>query len=74
MSEEPVGHRHTKRDAESLRALGIFLVVLAVAVLIGTFWADTTMQALINVGAGLIVGGIGVGMLVRARWTGRHLD
>lgn len=74
MTEKPSGSRHTKRDAEILRVLGTFLVVLAIPVLIGTIWAEGSVQALINIAAGLIVGGIGVGMILRGRWTGRHLD
>ena len=74
MSEKPVAGRHTKRDAEILLVLGIFLVVLAVPVLIGTIWAEGAVPMLINVAAGLIVGGIGVAMILRGRWTGRHLD
>ena len=73
MSKKPVGGRHTKRDAEILTVLGIFLVVLAVPVLIGTIWAEGAVPMLINVAAGLIVGGIGVAMILRGRWTGRHL-
>lgn len=74
MTDKPVGSHHTKRDAEILCVLGTFLVVLSVPVLIGTFWAEGAVQALINVAAGLIVGGIGVAMILRGRWTGRHLD
>ena len=74
MTDKSTGGRHTKRDAESLIALGIFLIVLAVPVLIGTIWAEGNMQRVINVVAGMIVGGIGVAMLLRGRWTGRHLD
>ena len=74
MTEKPAGQKHTKRDAEILTVLGIFLVVLAVPVLIGTIWAEGTAQVLVNVVAGLIVGGIGVAMVLRGRWTGRHLD
>lgn len=74
MTEKPVGHRHTIRDAEILRALGTFLIVLAIPVLIGTLWAEGAVAVAINVAAGLVVGGIGVAMFMRGRWTGRHLD
>ena len=74
MTDKPMGSQHTKRDGEILLALGTFLVVLAVPVLIGTIWAEGAVQALINVAAGVVVGGIGVGMILRGRWTGRHLD
>ncbi len=74
MTEKPTGHQHTKRDAEVLRVLGIFLIVLAIPVLIGTIWAEGTAQVLVNIVAGVIVGGIGIAMIFRSRWTGRHLD
>ena len=74
MTEKPAGHQHTRRDAEVLLVLGIFLVVLAVPVLVGTFWAEGAAQVFVNIVAGIIVGGIGVAMIFRSRWTGRHLD
>ena len=74
MTGKPIGSKHTKRDAEILCALGTFVVVLSVPVLIGTIWAEGAVAALINVAAGLIVGGIGVAMILRGRWTARHLD
>ena len=74
MTEKPAGHHHTKRDAEVLLVLGIFLIVLAIPVLIGTFWAEGAVPMLINIAAGVIVGGLGVAMIIRGRWTGRHLD
>ena len=73
MTIEPGGGHHTKRDAEILQMLGIFLIVLAVPVLIGTFWAEGSFERIINVAAGLIIGAIGTGMVLRGRWTGRHL-
>ena len=74
MTIEPSGGRHTKRDSEILQMLGIFLVVLALPVLIGTFWAEGSFERIINVLAGLIIGVIGAGMVLRGRWTGRNLD
>ena len=52
-------HEHTRRDAETQVVLGIFMAVLAVFVLIGTIWADTTAALVVNVMAGtalLIIG------------------
>jgi len=73
MTERPTGHRHTARDAEILLALGAFLVVLALPVFVGAFLVDERVPALINVAAGLVVGGIGVLMILRGLWTRRHL-
>lgn len=73
MSEKPMGHEHTKRDAESLWAIGIFLVVLSVPVLIGTFFEVERFAQIVNVIAGgtiLLIGGL---MIWRGVWTRRHL-
>lgn len=67
MSTEPGNTNPNRRDAEILTVLGAFLVVLAVPVLIGTLWAEGTVPRLVNVAAGLIIGGIGVGMIWRGR-------
>lgn len=61
-----------KRDAETQMALGIFVVVIALPVLVGTFWADRTHAAVVNVTAGLVLLGVGAalalfGMRARAR-------
>lgn len=67
MSTEPGNTSPNRRDAEILTVLGAFLVVLAVPVLIGTLWAEGTVPRLVNVAAGLIIGGIGGGMIWRGR-------
>ncbi|HOZ48002.1 MAG TPA: hypothetical protein PLO37_25785 [Candidatus Hydrogenedentes bacterium] len=50
----------SQRDAETQIALGAFVTVLAVPVLIGTHWASTTPQMVVNLLAGLVLLGIGV--------------
>jgi undecaprenyl pyrophosphate phosphatase UppP len=73
MRERPAGHEHTKRDAESLWALGIFLVVLSIPVFIGTFFEDDFFAQLVNVLSGLAIFVIGALMIWRGVWTRRHL-
>jgi hypothetical protein len=73
MTDRPAGHEHTKRDAESLWALGIFLVVLSVPVLIGTFFEDEAFAQIVNVLSGLAILTIGALMIWRGVWTRRHL-
>ena len=73
MSEKPASHEHTKRDAESLWALGIFLVVLSIPVLIGTFFEDDAFAQMVNVLAGVAILVIGALMIWRGVWTRRHL-
>ncbi len=73
MSERPAGHEHTKRDAESLWALGIFLVVLSIPVFIGTFFEHDSFAQIVNVCSGLAIFIIGALMIWRGIWTGRHL-
>jgi ABC-type nickel/cobalt efflux system permease component RcnA len=73
MPEKSPGHEHTKRDAESLWALGAFLVILSIPVFIGTFFEDETFAQVVNVIAGLAILMIGVLMIWRGVWTRRHL-
>ncbi len=64
-TEHPVPEAHTqytKRDAETQMALGTFVSVIAIPVLIGTLWAKTGMQVGINIAAGGILLAIGVAM------------
>jgi hypothetical protein len=67
------GHEHTKRDAESLMAIGIFLVILSMPVFIGTFFESESFPRLINVLAGVAILVIGGLMIWRGVWTRRHL-
>ncbi len=53
-------HEHTKRDVETQMLLGAFMAILAVPVLIGTIWADTTAARVVNVLAGLVLMAIGL--------------
>ena len=63
-SNEPLEPRdHTRRDAETQVALGIFVSVISLPVLVGTFWATTGRAAVINAIAGFVLLGIGAGMV-----------
>lgn len=73
MSEKPSGHEHTKRDAESLIALGTFLVLLALPVFAGIFFEEENFPQLVNFCAGVAILTIGGLMLWRGIWTRRHL-
>ena len=57
-------HEHTRRDAETQIALGAFIAILAVPVLIGTLWATSTVAGVVNLAAGGILFFIGLGFLV----------
>ena len=72
-SREPHVH-HTKRDAETQTALGLFISLLSVLVLIGTFWAESARAMVVNAVAGTVLLGIGVGMIVWGRITARRLS
>jgi len=74
MTESPIehdetvdlSHKHTKRDADTLMALGLFMFVLSVPVLLGTLFEPRLVpEGLINIGAGGILMAIAVGFLVR---------
>lgn len=72
-SPDDVHSRHTRRDAETLMLLGGFLMFLAVPVMIGSFWADEAFATVVNLVAGLVLGGIGAGMFLRGRWHRKTL-
>lgn len=77
MTRQKEPHHHTRRDAETLRALGYFIVALAIPVLIGTYFAFQSHKShavVVNVIAGVILLSIGVGFVLRGHWTLRHLD
>jgi hypothetical protein len=67
------------RDAETQMALGLFVVVISVPVLIGTLWADRMHAAVVNVIAGGVLLSIGVilavfGMRARSRMAAEQRD
>ena len=73
MTDKPSGHEHTKRDAESLWAIGTFLVILSIPVFIGTFFEDDRFAQVVNLIAGAVILAIGALMIWRGVWTRRHL-
>ncbi|HEO72677.1 MAG TPA: hypothetical protein ENN80_15575 [Candidatus Hydrogenedentes bacterium] len=64
--------KHLKRDSESQTMLGIFVTVLSVPVLIGTFWAENTRQVVVNIAAGVVLMLIGIGVTTWGRVTARR--
>ena len=67
MSEKEPESRHTARDADVLRVIGVFLVVLSLPVAVGTIWAGAAVPALINLAAAALIMGIGATMFWRGR-------
>ena len=67
MDQNAPHSRHTQRDREVLTALGIFLVVLSIPVLIGTFFEEGLIPSIVNVVAGVVLLGIGAAMVWRGR-------
>jgi len=53
-------------DVQINNALGIFLVFFGVVVLVSIFFTDTGIGKLTNLGAGVIIGGIGAAMMYKA--------
>ena len=51
-----------KRDAETQIALGLFIFVLSLPVLLGTIWADRFHAQIVNVIAGVVLLAIGAGL------------
>ncbi len=67
---------YRQRDAASFLMLGTFFAVMGSLVLVGTFWTLERMHAMVvNLAAGSILLGIGLGMLaLGARARRRALD
>lgn len=55
--------RLAQRDAETQMALGVFITILAIPVLIGTLWATHMHARVVNIVAGIVLLGIGVAFL-----------
>jgi hypothetical protein len=56
-------------DAQINMSLGAFLVFFGVVVLISILFTNTGIGRLTNLGAGAVIGGIGVVMIYKARRT-----
>jgi len=54
-------------DVQINNALGAFLVFFGLVVLVSIFFTDTGIGKLTNLGAGVVIGGIGAAMIYRAR-------
>ena len=56
------------RDASSLKILGFFFTILAVQILIGTFWSlDDYRAVVVNLICGAVLLAVGIGMIVVCR-------
>jgi len=53
-------------DVQINSALGIFLVFFGVVVLVSIFFTDTEIGKLTNLGAAVVIGGIGAAMMYKA--------
>ena len=66
------------RDSERARmsqinmALGAFVCFFASVVLVSIFFTETLVGKMTNLGAGLILSAIGIGMIVRSRRKPRN--
>lgn len=67
-------HQYTKREAETQMVLGIFLSVIAIPVLIGTFWAETGRAMVVNAVAGVVLLAIGIGLAIWGRVTSKKVQ
>lgn len=67
MNEQDKLGEHVHRDTETLMALGIFMTVMSLPVLVATIWAGPPFDQVVNFVAGLTLLGIGLGMLYKGR-------
>ncbi|MBM4025053.1 MAG: hypothetical protein FJ280_06535 [Planctomycetes bacterium] len=61
----------TLQEAQISKALGLFLLIFALVVLVSILFTDTGIGKLTNLGAGIVLAAIGGIMLLRVRKTGR---
>jgi len=54
-------------DVQINMALGIFLAFFGLVVLVSIFFTDTGIGKLTNLGAGVVIAGIGAAMIYKAR-------
>ncbi len=66
MSEEH-DHTHTQRDGETFIILGIFMAVLGLPVILGSFWGEKAVQVVVCLVSGILLLGIGVGFLLHGK-------
>ena len=68
MAEAP-NHNDARvlHDVQINNALGAFLVFFGLVVLVSIFFTDTGIGKLTNLGAGVVIGGIGAAMIYKAR-------
>ena len=69
LPHEPLGDAHLRRDGETLLALGGFMTVLSIPVLIGTAFAVREHAMIVNAVAGGVLLLAGLGFLFRGWWT-----
>ena len=71
---ESVREQHTQRDAETQTVIGVFVIVMAIPVLIGTVWAEKTHAMIVNAIAGLVLLTVGVVIFKLGRRTARKMS
>ncbi len=55
-----------ERDAKTLLIMGVFLLILSAPVLAGVYFAVHTIDRVINVASGVVMGLVGVAFVLRA--------
>ena len=74
MSEEEHNNAHTQRDGETLFVLVLFLVILGLPVILGSFWSDTSIQKMVCAISGLVLCGIGTAFVVHGKKVLKRLN
>ena len=57
----------TLHESQISRALGTFLVIFGLVVVLSVFFTDTGIGKLTDLGAGTVIAGIGAAMIYRGR-------
>ena len=66
-SKQTTGDSERARMTQINMALGVFVCFFASVVLVSIFFTETLVGKMTNLGAGLILAVIGIGMIVRSR-------
>ena len=67
MNEKKIEEEKIIRDANINNALGIFILVFGIIIIISSIFTETSIGQMTNLIAGILLGSIGFGMIVKSK-------
>ncbi|MCB9206329.1 MAG: hypothetical protein H6610_02810 [Ignavibacteriales bacterium] len=67
MNEKKIEEEKIIRDANINNALGIFILVFGIIIIISSIFTETSIGQMTNLIAGILLGLIGFGMIVKSK-------